>query len=1475
MKSKFLMLGLLLSFGTSLVMAQDENIVVRNGIRVNVSKYPDYDPVGKPDWSLMKDGNKGKLKGDAELPEYWNNADTKYFPPVFNQAGGSCGPSSRIGYMLTEELNAYRGTDASLDENRLPPNFVYPFSYNGTSKDQMAIATGIPSVTVYGGFPYSSIYGFCESDKNYGGWMTGYEKWYAAMFNRLGSTSNFPLHTGTVEGRNAVKRWLYNHNGDESFRTGGIVGIGCGSSTIGQREIGSTAANKAAGVVGKKYLYKWHESVDHAMTVVGWDDRIEFDLDSNGKYGEENNALGQNEKGCWILVNSWGNWANGGFIYVPYALGGPTTKEQTLNGNTVYTITGYWTPELYKIRKDYVPQRTIKIKMTNTQRSAISVGAGISTNLNATKPDQSIAFHHFNYQGDADKEEGDAMMPMLGKWADGQLHYEPMEFGYDLTDLSGGFDQSRPLKYFLIINSKSSAVGTGAIYQASIIDYSINPDGVETPFELNADSIEIKNAGKQTIISVVVNGEPIPEPLNPCIDGNTLLWEAPQSGGRTPVSYIVYENGVQIGTTAQTSYTINSVPGKSFTVKAVYDVDGRELISKESVAIIVPVASDNQVDNYVGVFENGGFSIPDVFDQTYGQATIEFRIKPSALKNWNQQIGPNWGSFLMHTTSSGEWAFGWDTGDRGTGAASTLKTNSWVHLAIVIDGGTMYLYQNGQLKVTHNGTSHSGIGGFGPLEFGSHTASSSGLYGQIDEVRIWKEARTRAQITRAYNYPLLNPTQYSTLAAYYKMDTIEENGETKFRDCVGGHHASMIKPTADAAKSETTTATGFRSSMTLSANILQPTNVIVGEVVKFQDQSTPNAISRTWEIDGKTYNVYAPSVVFTTPGEKAVKLTVADAEGKTAESSITVNVAADVTPTAEFTMSSESIKGDDRISFLSKNTAVGCSYLWEMPGAVVEKATTTNASASYTSVGRYQVKLTVTGPDGQKYQSDKWFDVLPAPPVARFSIPNKCVVVGDTVKLDDNSLYSPTAARWIFESDQRIFSTFGLHTAVVPTEAGVYKLNYKVTNDNGSSETTEANALYVCTAKSENGLCFSGNTQTLTAASAPAGISEAWSILFWFNAQGSVVDGTLGMNGGTNGFRVTTAADGSVTLACGSEKVTSAAEYILADGWHHYAITYSKGTVNFFRDGTSVSKVTIGVTNMAEYWNGFAVGGSETPTLGVIDELAIFSKQLYQTRIRAYAVKPVDAVVNSTDQPYYVLYYNFNHSSGNAEDISGNNLTGIRTNFGPDGDAWTASLGVFALNFGTTQNYTPLGTKQARTGWKVIAWSDEETTKENSPAKNAFDGSESSLWHSQYSTSTPYPHSITFERTNDTDIEGLMLYYGRESNYRASKMSVEVSTNGTDWELVEEDITLSNIARPGVTFVRPLTEPFIRLNFTAGYGNFLALNEIYFYGGLVKAGVDELLIRQENPATYDLQGRRVEKVQKGVYIQNGKKILVK
>lgn len=216
--------------------------------------------------------------------------------------------------------------------------------------------------------------------------MQGYDKWYSAMFNRLEQNPNLPANVGTEEGREMAKNWLWNHNGDTSFKAGGIWGFGVASGGTWV-DIPSTDTNDAIGVTGKKYVKNWGAQVDHALTVVGYDDRIEFDLDGNGVAGE----VDKDEVGAWIVVNSWGDgWCNNGFIYCPY-------KNAVTAGNN----NDYYTPEVYMIRKDYRPYRTFKITMDYSKRSELRLSGGISTDLTASEPDQSVYFEHFKFAGDA------------------------------------------------------------------------------------------------------------------------------------------------------------------------------------------------------------------------------------------------------------------------------------------------------------------------------------------------------------------------------------------------------------------------------------------------------------------------------------------------------------------------------------------------------------------------------------------------------------------------------------------------------------------------------------------------------------------------------------------------------------------------------------------------------------------------------------------------------------------------------------------------------------------------------------------------------------------------------------------------------------------------------------------------------------------------------------------------------------------
>ena len=313
-------------------VAQIEEYTMPDGkvVKIDRSVFPDlkYDvsPKAKPaDYVARRRARRAK---ETSLPPFVYNGQDKYFPPIFNQDGGSCGSAAGVGYQFTHEINSYRDADASLPENQYPSHFTWLMAYQTSTTEGMAKGTGIPNVPTYGGRTYSRLFGAQTHDDPDYGWMQGYDKWFSAMWNR--SAYDFTMApTDTPEGRQELKEWLYNHSGDETMHGGGVAGIGVAAYGT-WAAIPSSAANREAGVVGKKYVKAWGDTFNHALTVCGYDDRIEFDLDGNGIVGERKNSDGYDERGAWIVVNSWGTWwGNGGFAYVPYGLASPTTKKNS------------------------------------------------------------------------------------------------------------------------------------------------------------------------------------------------------------------------------------------------------------------------------------------------------------------------------------------------------------------------------------------------------------------------------------------------------------------------------------------------------------------------------------------------------------------------------------------------------------------------------------------------------------------------------------------------------------------------------------------------------------------------------------------------------------------------------------------------------------------------------------------------------------------------------------------------------------------------------------------------------------------------------------------------------------------------------------------------------------------------------------------------------------------------------------------
>ncbi len=1481
------------------------------GQTVDRTKYPDYSSVLNPDPSLLHPRRVMGAKAVETRPDHVNNAETKYFPPILLQQGGSCGSASRICYMFSHELNSYRDLDGKDANNYYPSHFVWLLTNGNSGKDDFVQFVGVPSAATYGGQAYSKLFGYQEETQNDFGWMTGYDKWYSAMFNRMLKPSHFSASVGTEEGREAVKNWLWNHNGDTDFHSGGVVGIGVASGGV-WKDIPSTDMNKAIGVAGKSYVYKWGTSVDHALTIVGYDDRIEFDLNGNGVYGEES----ADEKGAWIIANSWGDdWENEGFIYCPYAYAGAS-----FNSSGAFSQ-NWWSPEVYKVRKNYRPLRTIKVNMDYSRRSEIYLMAGVSKDLNATEPEYTQAFDHFKYAGDGNygNTEPAPEVPMLGRWADGKLHDEPMEFGYDLTDLSSNLDQNEPLKYFFIIETKKTAVGEGHIYNASILDYAQDSEGLEIPFFTGSESVKVENAGNRTVLSVVVPGRGVKAPQNVAISDGVLSWCAPQKSAYSLTAYKVYSGSELVATLPATAlqYTLPEGAEGSYGVRAVY---GERESEQASATVPTELSLVNTAFNFTGA----GFTIPDVFTSKYPQATIEFWIRPHSLADWNQSAGPGWGSFMMHANANGTFTAGWNTtsNDR-LNVSGALSTSAFKHVALVVDNNQMICYVNGQRKATITSSNYSGLGGFGDLVFNGGTDASENQNAIYDEIRIWKKALTSSEISNNYKRQFADGLLPADLIAYYKGDLITVGGEAKMRDhSAGQHHASFI---GDNHEVETKTVpSAYYDYSTSKVAIEQPAETVyVGQPVTLTATGSYNIQKLQWTIaDAGMENVTAasPVVTFNHAGDQTVKVVATNIKNVTTEAETTIRVVEAEAPTADFSLSKATVAVGERVTLIPSTLNDAYSYSWTTKGGSVEQSSQPYVTLSYGESGSYTVTLTVTDAQGRKASATQTVSVGAVAPKAAFDVSPSVVMKGEEVRLTDQSLYGPEQCVWTLVSQQNAMQGEGKSLLFKPTEPGIYNVTLTAKNAAGKGETTLDNALIVCNADSKTGLSFSPSaTAQVKLSKFPLSSGAQNFSIDWWMRPGSLSSPCLGIGDNRGTFQLVTYANGQMRLYISGKYAGSVEGYVKPNEWHHYAVTFYMGYVCFYRDGELISRGSTTQTSLPTY-DKFSLGSDDAPMTGIVDEFRVWTSCFSENNLsslRSYITAPMTSaqITSAVSSKGLQVYYQFDQNSGDVVDATSHKNTGVRSGFGPDGDAWSDSRGVFALNFNSSAtdvssqyltNYQApfentgkaFSTATANRFMELSGWTlkNVNTTKYNTGAHvdiqkesyltitTGWDGFESSLDdHMAFQTVTLPAGAYVFS-ANYGNYEGeasgnyLVVAEGDEL-----PLTADLNTAALAYKAMDSKST-STENKVFFALTEPATVSLGILSNMAGQQCMslrsfaLTAMPLTKIEGLAD-GIGQAVTPQDlnnglgNGSIYDLSGRRIQIPGKGVYIIGGKKVV--
>jgi hypothetical protein len=699
----------------------------------------------------------------ANLPYKVNNSQNQYFRSIILQQDGSCAQTSGIAYAYTYEVNFLRGLSSKDTANQYPSHFTYNF-LNGGSGDngsnytdgwQLLKVNGCPNYIDYGGL-------YNLGDK---GWMTGYDKYFRGMSNRV--LDYYKIDVGTPEGLLILKQWLYDHgNGSD---VGGLACFSAGIKNVKTHWIFPLNLYAA-----RKYIaLSWSDPLDHAMTFVGYDDSVAYDYNGDGKITKDIDITGDSivdmrdwEIGAMIVANSWGaKWFDSGFIYTPYRNLALKISEGGISNSQVYVVV----PE-----KTHSPEMTVKIRLSHQKRDKISIRAGIAEYINATTPDYSMYFAPFNKTGGPN--------PMQGN------NNDPIEIGFDITPLlkQTGFE---PVKFFIqIIEEDKDTSANGTLHSWSLFDYR---NGVK---EYKCADTGITIVNDSTTSSAIVIDYPGLPPTNLFVtqrpDGVLLAWNKPsiQTGFRR---YLVFKENKFFKYCNDSFFLDNFVPnGTIFKVKAEYNtgLSGPSNTVTVSNNLHLPVAGSGYALSFDGVDDqvNCGDSI-NIANHNF---SIEFwcRREPNTANEfvighgtWNKSEEGLHIGFRDNKLMCGFW--GDDVHTNGT-----YTDTEWHHWAITYDTATkqQYIYRDGVRAGKRKATAN--YRGKGTLYIGCMSGNTWFFNGQIDEVRLWNTTRTVEQIN-AYRYLPLKGND-SGLLAYWRFD--ERSGDT-LADLSTNHITGTLK----------------------------------------------------------------------------------------------------------------------------------------------------------------------------------------------------------------------------------------------------------------------------------------------------------------------------------------------------------------------------------------------------------------------------------------------------------------------------------------------------------------------------------------------------------------------------------------------------------------------------------------------------------------------------------------------------------
>ena len=327
-------------------------------------------------------------------------------------------------------------------------------------------------------------------------------------------------------------------------------------------------------------------------------------------------------------------------------------------------------------------------------------------------------------------------------------------------------------------------------------------------------------------------------------------------------------------------------------------------------------------------------------------------------------------------------------------------------------------------------------------------------------------------------------------------------------------------------------------------------------------------------------------------------------------------------------------------------------------------------------------------------------------PAVAFSVDPNFIYLGETTYLIDNTRHGPDSWKWTVTNGKHATIVNGQNSSFTPKHPGIYSVTLEAGNDVGTATKTEEQKFIVANADSRNALNFTGGQQLVSVSDIFAEGTKAFTIEWWMNP--SQMTGALNMSTSNGQIAITTDYEGNMTVEVGGKSCSSGNGYVVAGEWQHYALTFTFGTVKFYRNGELITTSSSRIGTSTKNWGKLIIAGGENSFGGQLDELRIWSKCQSLSVMKGFINAPLNNPADLVASNGLVAYYDFNQNGGSVVDRSGNGNDLNRIGFGPDGDAWGQKVFshlILTLHHQSKKNLTVtdlhISTMQSRQAKKV------------------------------------------------------------------------------------------------------------------------------------------------------------------------------